>query len=235
MSQSLGDRMKQYEKANSTSLTRRVPVIIRVDGRAFHTFTRGLQKPFDTGLIRSMVNAAHGLADHIDGCVLAYVQSDEASFLLTDFARVETEAWFAYDLQKVVSLASSGMTARFLQQWSEPNRTPPLVEFDARAFSLPREEVANYFLWRAKDWHRNSVQMYAQAYFSPKQLHGKKLTDIHEMLHGIGRNWATDTQPYERNGMFIMAKSGERHDDVLPNFSSVSKIVDDSLLFEYND
>ncbi len=231
----LADHMKQYEKAQALSLTRRVPVIIRVDGRAFHILTRGCRKPFDPEIMAAMVVATRELAQSMDGCVLAYTQSDEASFLLTDWARLETSPWFGYDLQKVVSLAAAGMTARYLRAQWEPNRSRPLVEFDARAFNIPVTDVANYFLWRAKDWHRNSVQMMAQAHFSPKELYGKKLPDIHEMLHGIGVNWATDTTAQERNGTFVGLPAGQSTPgaligwtrfDVLPNYESVSAIVD---------
>jgi tRNA(His) 5'-end guanylyltransferase len=225
----LSDRMKRYEQAQALHLTRRVPVIVRVDGRAFHSFTRGCARPYDPWIINSMVVAAQSLAGSMDGCRLAYVQSDEASLLLTDFARPETEAWFAYDLQKVVSLAAAGMTARFAEGYLDPDREMPRhhAEFDARAFNLPREEVANYFLWRARDWHRNSVLMFAQARFSPKQMHGKKLPELHDMLHEIGRNWATDTNPQERNGTFIL--DGEVLTDVQPIYGSIAPLVEAAM------
>lgn len=221
----LSARMKRYEQAQALHLTRKVPVIVRVDGRAFHSFTRGCARPYDRWIITDMVVAAQGLAGSMDGCRLAYVQSDEASFLLTDFARLETEAWFAYDLQKVVSLAAAGMTARF----ANPDREAPRhhAEFDARAFNLPREEIANYFLWRARDWHRNSVLMFAQAHFSPKQMHGKTLLDLHEMLSEIGKNWTTDTGPQERYGAFLL--DGEVLTDVQPTYAAISPLVEAAM------
>lgn len=247
---SLASRMKRYEQAQALHLTRRIPVIIRVDGRAFHTLTRHMSKPYDLTLINAMVTATSELARSMDGCRLAYVQSDEASFLLTDFARLESEAWFGYDLQKVVSLAAAGMTARFNRAMTinvvgassvsisrnqvndDVSETTalltqlkmPIAEFDARAFNLPHSEVANYFLWRARDWHRNSVLMYAQAHFCHKQLHGKKLPDIHEMLHSIGRNWATDTSEVERNGTFVTTDDNIMY-HIVPTYESVNTIV----------
>jgi len=219
----LSDRMKRYEQAQALHLTRRVPVIVRVDGRAFHSFTRGCQRPYDPGIAGSMVAATSALAREMDGCRLAYTQSDEASFLLTDFARLETEPWFGYDLQKVVSLAAAGMTGHFLLHHADQYGVGRAT-FDARAFNLPREEVANYFLWRARDWHRNSVLMFAQAHFSPNQMHGKKLPELHDMLHEIGRNWATDTNPQERNGTFIL--DGAVLSDIQPIYASIAPLVE---------
>lgn len=98
-----------------------------------------------------------------------------------------------------------------------------LAMFDARAFNVPREEVANYFLWRAKDWERNSVSMYAQANFSHQQLHGKGRADKHEMLHGIGKNWATDLCERWRNGTWIVREESGytvRH-DILPVYADI--------------
>lgn len=197
----LGDRMKaNYEKRGRRYLLRRVPVIVRVDGRAFHSWTRGLGRPFDLRLIATMVRAATELAADMQGCKAAYIQSDEASFLLTDFDRLNTEAWFDYCQNKVESIAAAVMTARFNEIWG-PAKRPAI--FDARAFNIPEAEVANYFLWRAKDWERNSVSMYCHAHFSHKQMHGKGRSAQHDMLHSIGKNWATDLDDQIKNGTWL--------------------------------
>jgi tRNA(His) 5'-end guanylyltransferase len=81
--------------------------------------------------------------------------------------------------------------------------------FDARAFNIPRSEVANYFLWRAQDWHRNSVSMFAQAHFSHKELHKRNISDMHDMLHDIGKNWTLDLSGAERNGVFLYSNGTE--------------------------
>ena len=208
MPNSLGQRMKQhYELRDRHYLTRRTPVIVRVDGRAFHTLTRGYDKPFDGKFIESMVISAMGLFGDMQGCKLAYVQSDEASFVLTDYDNLQTEGWFNYNQSKIESVAASRMTMAF-------NRCQRLCErdawamFDARAFNIPEAEVANYFLWRAQDWHRNSVTMFAQAEFSHKELHGKSCSDMHEMLHSVGKNWAHRFD-VEKNGTFLARLEGE--------------------------
>jgi tRNA(His) 5'-end guanylyltransferase len=115
MADSLGDRMKDYESRTGTKLVRKVPAIIRVDGKAFHTYTKGCKKPFDADIIQCMQIAAVKTAETIQGFKMGYVQSDEASFLLSDMDNVESEAWFDYKVQKIVSVAASTFGAYFNQ------------------------------------------------------------------------------------------------------------------------
>lgn len=193
---SLGDRMKRnYEDVYRFKLTRRVPVIIRLDGKAFHTLTRGLDKPFDEGFQNIMVETMRKLCEQVQGVKCAYTQSDEISLLLMDFDRLDTEAWFGYNLQKIVSISASIASVAF----SMYNR-PGL--FDARAFNIPKSDVKNYFIWRQKDWQRNSLQMVAQVFFSQKELNKKNKSDMHEMLHEKGVNWA-DYLNRDKNGTFM--------------------------------
>ena len=110
---SLGDRMKSYEDAYRIYFPRRLPVIIRVDGRAFHTFTRGFEKPFDWVFMASMQETALNLCSSVAGCKLAYVQSDEISLLVTNDDTIETQPWFGNGLQKLTSITSSVATLAF--------------------------------------------------------------------------------------------------------------------------
>lgn len=213
----LGDRMKRYEECFHFHLPRRLPLIVRVDGRAFHTVTRGMRKPFDPFFIECMVRAARSTADDMQGFTLGYVQSDEASFYLQDDAQLDTEPWFGKDLSKIVSLSAAMMSVAFSRALGDD------CHFDARAFIVPHAEVANYFLWRAKDWERNSLSMLAQAHFSPKQLHGKGRADMHEMLHGIGVNWTTLLSTRERNGTYLVGT--EERTDVLPKFQAIDALL----------
>ena len=222
MPDSLGDRMKRnYEGPARLYLTRRTPVIVRVDGRAFHTFTRNFQKPFSPTLTNAMVGAALTVASEMQGCKLGYVQSDEASFLLTDYDELQTQPWFAYNKSKVESISASTMTAAFARHMSVAGISRPAT-FDARAFNIPEDEVVNYFLWRAKDWARNSISMYAQSRFSRKELDGKSCADMHEMLHEVGLNWTTDLVDNKKNGTFIMS-SGVR-EDILPTYAAINEL-----------
>ncbi len=222
---SLGDRIKtNYEGPACHYLTRRLPVIVRLDGRAFHTFTANMVKPFDQHLIDAMIVAAYHVFGEMQGCKLAYIQSDEASFVMTDFDTLETEPWFGYRQSKVESVSASLMTAAFARAMRLAG-VRELATFDARAFNIPEDEVANYFVWRAKDWARNSLSMYAQANFSHADLQGKKCKDMHNMLHDLGKNWTLDLSDAERNGTFIY--NGDRltdTSDIVPTFKSISAL-----------
>lgn len=211
----LGTRMKeQYEHRTRYFLPRRTFTILRLDGKAFHTYTRGLKKPFDTGLYKDMDNAIIEMLPQLQGAVFAYTQSDEISVLLTDFATPSTDAWFDGNLQKMVSVSASIMTAEFNKLIYQRRMftfaccdclNTPTAYFDSRAFTIPdRVEVMNYFRWRQQDCIRNSVSMVAQSKFSHKELNGKSQSDMHEMLHGIGVNWATDYTDGEKNGRVIL-------------------------------
>ncbi len=265
---SLGDRMKIYENCFRISIPKRSCVIIRIDGRAFHTYTRNFNRPFDQMLTDAMTTSAAFVAADMQGFQIAYHQSDEVSFLLHDYATIHTDAWFDNNLQKMTTIAASVMTANFDryirgrkveaacevmrkgagmedQAWKDALaqiETNPAY-FDARAFLLPRDEVANYFLWRARDWERNSLQMYARSHFSAKELHGKGRTAMHEMLHSIGKNWTTDLTDQQRNGTFFQRSSGEtdggrffkHHYNIKPTYESVSLFVNDFVHLEADE
>lgn len=223
MKDDLGDRMKnQYEDRTRYYLPRRTYTIIRLDGCHFHTYTRGLDKPFDKGLSEDIDNAIIAMLPEIQGAVFAYTQSDEISILLTDFATPQTSAWFDGNLQKIGSVAASIITAEFNKRrltrfgkWCDKQLVEKVVEniidtfdlayFDARVFTIPdRTEVMNYFIWRNQDCSRNSVSMVAQANFSHKELQGVSTTGMHEWLHDKGINWATDYSDREKNGALIV-------------------------------
>lgn len=179
-------RMKRYEDAYRHYLTPRSYLILRVDGRAFHSFTRGLDKPYDVGFACAMDAAAAELCKEAMGCQFAYGQSDEYSFLLTDFDRNETQQWFGGCLQKIVSIGASVFTEAF-SHWERKRG----AHFDCRAFLLPnRTETENYFIWRQQDASRNSLNMLASGYYSAKALMNKSGPERHEMLHAKGVNWA---------------------------------------------
>ncbi len=198
MPDSLGDRMKKnYEDRYRIHLTRRTPVIIRLDGKAFHTLTKKEEKPFSPTFIAAMCTTGMSLCEEIQNCKCAYIQSDEISLLLIDYDNLQTEAWFDYNLQKMVSV-SGGLASAIFTIYTNPK----IALFDARAFNIPREEVCNYFIWRQKDWIRNSVHMFASSFFSHKELHKKSQADMHEMLHKKDQNWA-DLAPELKNGSFI--------------------------------
>ena len=192
-----------YEDRYRIYLTRRTPVIIRIDGKAFHSFTKGLKRPYDMVMKNSMWATAKELCENIMGCQLAYIQSDEISLLLTDYKKLTTEAWFDYNLQKVCSVSAS-MATRAFNKWfryytdeiesgdvaAEENvkytalcrKKYDKAEFDARAFNIPENEVCNYFIWRQQDATRNSIEMLGRCFFAHKELHQVKCNDIQDKL-----------------------------------------------------
>lgn len=226
---SLGDRIKGYEKTSHHTLLKRMPVMVRVDGRAFHTFTKNCEKPFDSEIIGSMVSAAFYVAKEIQGFKAAYIQSDEATFCFTDYDELETQGWFDYDLSKIVSISASLMSVHFKEQYEflKQVETDKMPVFDSRAFNVPKEDVVNAFLWRAKDWERNSLQMYSRAFFSHKELHKKKRADMHEMLHKVGKNWAIDIENREKNGTFLIYNGGkiDVRCNILPSYESINSEI----------
>lgn len=182
----LGDRMKRlYENITRNLLQVRTYTIIRIDGKAFHTYTRGLKSPFDEQLVLDMDETACYLCKNIQGAKFAYVQSDEISILLTDFDSLTSQAWFDGNIQKMVSIGASLATAIFNQL-----RPGKLAHFDARVFQISdKTEVENYFIWRQQDCTRNSISSVAQSLYSAKQLHGKSTNVMQEMIFQKGINW----------------------------------------------
>ena len=203
----LGIRMKTYyEQIPKTKLMRRTPVAIRLDGKAFHTFTRGFQRPFDEVLVKTMQDTMKYLCENIQGCVLGYTQSDEITLILCDYQTLDTAAWFDYEVQKMCSVSASMATMAFNKAFEKNIHNTPSVSpiqankyiaalekgamFDSRVFNIPKEEVTNLIYWRQIDARRNSIQMVGQAYFSHKELHEKNLNMIQEMLFTqFGVNW----------------------------------------------
>ena len=212
----INERMKTfYEFIPKTKLMRRCPVIIRLDGRSFHTFTKGFQRPFDEILIRTMQETTKYLCENIQGAVLGYTQSDEISLLITDYATFETDAWFDYEVQKLCSISASMATMAFNKAFAHEiaaqskriyteyltdkdsnyidsleNAMNKGAMFDSRCFNIPKEEVTNYFYSRQLDAMRNSIQMVGQANFSHRELKFKSIKQIISLLEAhCGINW----------------------------------------------
>jgi tRNA(His) guanylyltransferase len=179
---SLSDRMKQYERSWETELTYRLPVIIRLDGRSFHSFTRNCEEPFDDDLIMTMAKTAREVCKDIAGAQFAYTQSDEISILVTPYTSLNFEPHFGNRVQKLSSVTASKATAHFNDLFPEEKSDGALANFDARCFIVPKDDVENYFVWRQKDWERNSIQMLARSYFSHNECHGLSCDELQEKL-----------------------------------------------------
>jgi len=220
----IADRMKNnYEKRYKMLLTRRTPVIMRLDGRAFHSLTKGMKKPFSEKLNTCMRKTAQALMEEIQGAKCAYVQSDEISILITDFDRFTTNAWFDYDIQKMVLVSSAIATAKFNETYFKIFEYYRIAQFDSRVFNIPIEEVNNYFVWRQQDWLRNSIQLAGQSIFSHIQLHQKNTMDVKDMLYEEGIVWE-DYDDKWKNGSFIK-KGKEGFDNFCPIFKENPEII----------
>lgn len=237
----LDERMKKYEYVTRHYLMCRTPVIVRIDGKAFHTFTKGMKKPFDHIFMESMQDTMKYLCENVQGCVLGYCQSDEISLLLIDYDTLETSAWFDNNISKIISITSSLASVYFNQQfyinlvdyrvknYKSKNRDveyenrllaniSSLPIFDSRAFNLSKEEVNNYFVWRQQDAIKNAIQMIGRAYFTHKELENKNGKDIVDMLDNIGINYHSYSTSEKRGTCCIKTDKGWELDTEIPIF-----------------
>lgn len=206
MKDALGDRMKVYESVSKNYLTKRVPVIVRIDGKSFHNFCKRFIKPYDQTFNGCMNQVMKKICMNVQGAKIAERHSDEISILIADYDTIKTSAYFDYSVQKIVSVIASMATAELCRQFTELAYKPtghgnwnsePILDFDeswptfdCRCFNIPEDDVANYFLWRYNDALRNSINMLAQSNFSHKELQGKTNSDMQEMLFTLkGINW----------------------------------------------
>jgi tRNA(His) 5'-end guanylyltransferase len=216
---SLGDRMKTYESVTQSFVMRRTPVIIRIDGRAFHTFTKCLkhvdptiaQTPFSDLMHQCMMYTTRKLVENIQNCVLGYTQSDEISLVLRDWDQHETQQWYGGNVQKIVSVSAAIATAAFNYVFNKDVRPATgfadLAQFDSRVYNVPHEEVTNYLIWRQQDASRNSVQMLGHFHFSQKQMHGKNNSEVQDMLMlQKGVNW-NDLPVWMKRGSCVLRQT----------------------------
>jgi len=234
-----GDRMKQYENAFKLTMPIRLPVAIRLDGIAFHTFTRGLDKPFDKEMHDAMVHATVAVCERAQNAVLGYTQSDEISVLLIDYKTLNTQAWLGNHVQKIISHSASRATLAFTRYAWENNVDKLKGEtiFDSRVWVLPKDEVANYFIWRqTSDCARNSVSGLAQAHFSQKQLYRKKRDDMIKMVKDEkGIDW-NELEHWKKYGTVVVKEQFEVENPMDPDGSKVlrSKWVEKEVVVVEN-
>jgi tRNA(His) 5'-end guanylyltransferase len=215
---SLGDRMKSfYEDRTRFFLPRRTYTIIRIDGKAFHTYTKGLKRPFDEKLINDMDETACFLCKNIQGSKFAFVQSDEISILLTDFEDIKTHSWFDGNIQKITSISASIATAKFNEL-----RPGKIALFDSRVFTIPSNiEVENYFIWRQQDTTRNSISSVAQSLFSHKELENKNVDQMQEMCFQKGVNWH-DFDAKLKRGRVIVKQEYKKEETIRTKWVSIA-------------
>jgi tRNA(His) guanylyltransferase len=211
-----GDRLKFQEQLEAgRAADKSLPLMARIDGKCFSSFTRGLERPYDQGLSNLMVETTKHIVRHSQA-VLAYTQSDEISLYwdLSRTGKADTEFWFGGKYQKIVSvlasMAGSFFSANcpiFLPRSHWPTESGNYPTFDARVWNVPdTEAVADNFLWRVQDCSKNSVSMVARHYFSHKELQDKSCREMKNMLKDIGQPWEDLPHRY-KHGRFIKRNS----------------------------
>lgn len=203
METTLSGRMVEYEKCAATKLPVNMPIIMRLDGRAFHTFTRNFKKPFDSKFMTMMNQVGLALVEEINNARLAYLQSDEISILI--YNKIHSDTWFGNNVQKMTSVSASLASCEAIKNLDLMGIDHENVMFDSRVFTIPEKDVANYFVWRQRDWERNSLHMQARAFYSQKELQGKNKAAMHEMLHEKDFNW-NDLKTHWKRGRCILQK-----------------------------
>lgn len=245
----LGKRMKEnYEIRSKTSLLRKVPVAIRIDGKAFHTFTKGFDKPFDEILSNAMIKTMKYLCENIQGCVFGYQQSDEITLILIDYKKLESDAWFGYEVQKMCSIAASMATMAFnkffdqeyLDKLSETGKCNLMHDlarkkgamFDARCFNIPKEEVCNLIYWRQLDATRNSIQMVAHTFFSHNELIGLNCASLqNKLLTEKDINWNNFETKWKRGIACLKIEDIWQIDYEMPILKGDNRQYIDKLIF----
>ena len=193
----IGERMKyNYEQPYLLRLPLRMPLIIRIDGKGFHQFTKKMDKPFDKELIQRMALLSNYMYENVQGAVLTYCQSDEISVLVHNYKKLESQSPYANELQKLVSITAGMASAYFSYLYGK------IIVFDSRAFVIPEQEVCNYFIWRQLDAVRNSISMVANTLYTHKELHKKNSKEKQEMIFQKGQNW-NDYPINEKRGFCV--------------------------------
>jgi tRNA(His) 5'-end guanylyltransferase len=227
----LSARMKEYESVTKNRLMINSPAIIRVDGKAFHTWTRGLERPFDYNFYACMAQTAKELVENIQGAIFAYGQSDEISIFLKDYDTINTQQWFNGSVQKIVSVSASLATGYFNKYANslEINQNG-LAFFDSRVFNLPAYEVVNYFIWRQQDFLRNSVHSVARHYLGHKKCHGLSRNEMIDALANLEEPiiWG-DFDAVFRHGYFYQ-KGTKTVNLNIPDFVSMRDFIEVHVL-----
>ena len=201
---SIGDWMKSFE--TKERFIPGVPIIARIDGRAFHSFTRGMDRPYDIGLIMCLQDAMKFVFEESNARI-GYHQSDEISLLFYS-ANPQSQVYFDGRKQKMISMLAADVTSAFtlaaMDHWPEKvKRMHP--RFDCRVYQYPVGVVPFYFRWRVRDAVKNSISMAASHYYSNQQLHGKNSAERQDMLIAKGVNW-NNYPRYFKEGTFIQKR-----------------------------
>lgn len=211
MSDEFGDRMKLYEGMEAhRKLIPLLPIVARIDGRSFSTFTQGLERPYCSRLSELMRDTTKYLVQESGACI-GYTQSDEISLVIQQ-QNFDSQVYFGGRIQKIVSQLAAQASVYFNRHLSEflPEKSGLAPTFDSRVWNVPnQDEAANVILWRELDATKNSVSMATRAHYSHKEMDGKGRADMMDMLHEKGINW-NDFPPFFKRGTYIQRRVTSR-------------------------
>lgn len=217
MKYAFDDRQRYY-------LTRRTPVILRLDGKAFHAYCKPLKNRFDPSFMEVMNLTAIKLCESIQNAQVAFIQSDEVSILLHDYKRLTSEGWFDYCKSKVESISAAIASVEFTINsnliWGNNIKS---AYFDSRAFNIPEFEVNNYFIARQRDSIKNSINSLGQSLYSTRELYGKKLSQVQDMTIAKGSNWNDLPTSWKRGRCIVKSNC------IINNVERIKWIVDNEI------
>ena len=245
-------RMKEYERKSDYRLSSELPVIVRIDGRCFHSFTKNCEKPFDKNIQRAMKETMLSLCENLQGCVFGYTQSDEISLIIYLSEEVNekgnqiAQPVFNWRIQKLCSTIASTATSFFnlyyfnsllhdeedfsLPTILEKMHPPTLATFDARVFNIPKKEVCNNIYWRQSDAYRNAIQLIGRAYFSNKELQNVKCEKIISMLKDKQINLTDFPHQCLYGSYCIKGGKGWTIPEVTPLFKNQNRAIINNLI-----
>lgn len=202
----LSDRMKLYENLGVAGqmLIPNLPVCVRIDGKAFHSWTRGCERPFDARLQMLFDETTKALIEETDA-IIGYTQSDEITLILWNRGNSESKVYFDGRVSKLTSVLASMATAHFNARVPllMREKADSLAFFDCRVWNVPTpQEAVNCLIWRELDATRNSISMAAQSLYSHKQLHAKNTSAMQELIWQKGINWNDYPSRFKRGGYF---------------------------------
>jgi tRNA(His) guanylyltransferase len=207
----LAERCKSFELAEAgRRATRGTPLLARLDGRAFHTFTRDLRRPYDAGMSRAMIETARCLV-HDANALVGYTQSDEITLVWYEPTESESDYPFDGRYQKLASVLAGLASARFVQLVAEhlPGKVAERPHFDCRVWQVPTlQDALDVFVWREDDAIKNSVSMAAQAIYTDRELHGQDTKAKRALLDAKGVDWTTYPAFFQR-GTFLQRRTVE--------------------------
>lgn len=227
----IGDRMKSYEIRQRTKLLTRIPYVVRVDGKSFHTFTKDLKTPYDERFIELMNLAMKFTAFEMTGVTAAYRQSDEISFVFYE-PDYEKTHWLGGRVQKLASVVASLVSVNFNKHMHRylPDKMSETPVFDGRAFQLPdRTEACNYLVWRALDAKRNSINMLARSHYSQSKLNGVSQDELLEMIKKKGRPWKDHPEQFTQGTYMI--QNEDQTLELVKRFPSIMDIENREDIF----